>query len=113
MGSGIGGSKVGNGFAIQCIGCVVAVDGGHLIAVLTGRDGGLVDKGDLCRPERFEQVKVLDDLGVDDLMGNSRLVLFGVHPGAFDHAQADVDNVAVIHCKTGASRECGAGEEEQ
>jgi hypothetical protein len=41
------------------------------------------------------------------------LVLLGVHLAAFDQAQANVDNVAVVHCKTNASRKHGTGEEVQ
>ncbi len=113
MGSSVGGSKVGDGFAIQCNGCVAVVDGGHPIAVSTGGDGSLVDEGDLCGPEHFKQVKVLEDLVAHCPAGNPRLVLIGIHPRAFDHAQANVNNVVVVHRKTCASRKRSAGVEAQ
>ncbi len=61
------------------------------------RDGGLVHKGDLGGPKRFECVDRLDDARVDGLASNPGLVLLAVHPTLLDDAGANVDDVDVVH----------------
>ncbi len=84
------GAKVCKGLAIQCDGATVVIHGRHAIAMLQSRDACLIDKGDGVGPEPLEGVERQLDVGIHKLScifdANPRLVLFGVHPAAFDHA---------------------------
>jgi hypothetical protein len=57
--------------------------------MLQGRDAGLIDEGDGVGPEPLKGVERLFDAGQHKLPcvfdADSRLVLPGVHPAAFDH----------------------------
>ncbi len=110
MGGGVSSPKVHNGPAVGSDGAIVVIDGGHPIAVKTGRDGGLIDQGDLGGPEFLERIHVFVNAWADGLTGNPLLVLFGVHATAFDDVQADVDDVDVVHWIAGAAGEGRAGE---
>ncbi len=56
-----------------------------------------VYEGDLGCPKRFECVYRLNDAGADFLASNPGLVLFAVHPTLLDDAEANVNNIDVIH----------------
>ncbi len=74
-------------------------------------DGGLVNEGDLGGPKRFERVDHLNDAGADGLVSNPGLVLLAVHPALLDDAEANVDNVNVVHPEARASGIRSSGEE--
>jgi hypothetical protein len=82
-------------------GAAVVVHGRHAVAILQGWDARLIDEGDGVAPEPLEGVKRLLDAGICKLPcvfnTNPRLVLFSIHPTAFDHAWADVNEVALFH----------------
>jgi hypothetical protein len=84
------GAKVCKGLAIRCDGAAIVVHGCHAVAMLQGRDACLIDKGDGVGPEPLEGVERLLDVGICKLPcifdANPRLLLFGVHPTAFNHA---------------------------
>jgi hypothetical protein len=74
-------------------------------------DGGLVHEGDLGGPKHLERVNRLDDAGADCLTSNPGLVLFAVHPALLDDAEANVNNVDVVHPVASAAGVCSTGEE--
>ncbi len=84
------GAKVCKGLAVQCNEATVVVHGRHAIAMLRGWDAPLIDEGDGVGPEPLEGVERQLDVGICKLPcvfdANPCLVLFGVHPTAFDHA---------------------------
>ncbi len=57
----------------------------------------MVHEGDLGGPKWLERVNRLNDAGVDCLMSNPGLVLFAVHPASLDDAEANVDDVDIVH----------------
>jgi hypothetical protein len=83
-------TKVRKGLAVQCDGVAIVVHGCHAVAMLQGRDARLIDEGDGVGQEPLEGVKRLLDAGIRKLPcifdANPCLVLFEVHPAAFDHA---------------------------
>jgi hypothetical protein len=84
------GAKVCKGLAVRCDGAAVVVHGRHAVAMLQGRGAHLIDEGDGVGPEPLEEVERLLDAGICKLpcvfYANPCLVLFGIHPAAFDHA---------------------------
>ncbi len=70
------------------------------------RDGGLVHEGDLGSPKRFERVNRLDDAGADGLTSNPGFVFLTVHPALLDDAEANVNNVNVVHPVARAAGVC-------
>jgi hypothetical protein len=67
-------------------------------------DGGLVHEGDLGSPKHFKRVDRLNDAGADGLTSDPGLVLLAVHPTLLDNAEANVDDVDVVHLES-----CAAG----
>ncbi len=74
-------------------------------------DGGLVHEGDLGGPKHFECVNRLDNVGADSLASNSGLVLLTIHTALLDDAEANVDDVDVIHHEARAAGVHSSGEE--
>jgi hypothetical protein len=67
-------------------------------------DGGLVHEGDLGGPKLFEHVDRLDNARADGLASNPGLALLAIHPALLDNAEANVNNVDVLHLES-----CAAG----
>ncbi len=112
MCGGIRGPKVCGQLPVQCDG-VVVVHGGHPVAMHACRDGSLVHEGDLGSPKRFECVNCFNDAGVDGLTSNPGLVLLAVHPALLDDAEANVNNVNVVHFEACAAGVRSSGEEKE
>ncbi len=70
----------------------------------------MIDHGNLGGPEFLERIHVFVDAWADGLTGDPLLVIFSVHAAAFDDAQADVNDVDVIHWIAGAAGKGRAGE---
>ncbi len=96
LGGCVRGTKVGNGLAIRCASCVV-VHRCHAIVVLDGWRGHLVDEGDRLGPVVLECFDCLGNRRRFVLPHTSALVLLGVHAAAFDDAQANIDDIALLH----------------
>jgi hypothetical protein len=90
---------------------VVVVHGGHPVAMHACGDWGLVHKGDLGGPKCFEHVDHLNNAGVDGLASNPGLVLLAVHPTLLDDAEANVDDVNIVHPEAHAAGVLSSGEE--
>ena len=73
------------------------VHGGHVVPMLQGWGSCLVDECDCVGPILFEGVDRLGDRQGFILARDPIFVFLGVHPAAFDYAQADVDDVAIVH----------------
>jgi hypothetical protein len=65
--------------------------------MLRGWGSRLVDKCDYVGPIFFEGVDRLDDRRGFVLARDPIFLLLGVHPASFDDAQADVDDITIIH----------------
>ncbi len=63
----------------------------------TGGDGSLLDKGDFVGPESLEVVEGLNDVGANYLTCNLCIVFFGIHATLLDEAQANVDDIDIVH----------------
>ncbi len=74
-------------------------------------DGGLIHEGDLGGPKHLKRVNRLDDVGADCLTSDPGLVLFAIHPALLDDAEANVDDVNIVHPEARASGVHGTGEE--
>jgi hypothetical protein len=107
---GVRGAKVCKRFTVQCDQRVV-VHGGHAIPMLRGWDRRLVDECDRVDPILFEGVDHLGDWRSFILVGNPTFVFLGGHPSSLDDAQADVDDVAIVHWVAGRTR-VGSTDEE-
>ena len=79
--------------------------------MLRGWDRRLVDECDRVGPILFEGVDRLDDQRGFALARDPSFVLLGVHSTLFDDAQADVDDVAIVHRVAGRTR-VGSTDEE-
>ncbi len=110
MRGGVRSPKVCNQLPVQCDG-VVVVHGSHLISMHACGDGGLVHKGDLGSPKRLECVGRLNDAGVDCLASGPGLVLFTIRPPLLDDAEANVNDVDVVHPVALAAGVRSTGEE--
>ena len=89
----------------------VVVHGGHAIPMLHGWDRRLVDECDRVGPILFEGVDRFGDPRSFVLAGDPPFVFLGVHPASLDDAQADVDDVAIVHRVAGRAR-VGSTDEE-
>jgi len=65
--------------------------------MLQGWGSCLVDKCDRFSPIFFEGVDRLDDRRAFVLARDPIFVLLGVHPTSFDDAQANFDDVTIVH----------------
>ncbi len=65
----------------------------------------------LAAPKRFECVDHLDYAGADGLARHPGLVLLAVHPALLDDAEANVDDVNVVHPEACAAGVRSSGEE--
>jgi hypothetical protein len=74
-------------------------------------DGGLVQEGDLGSPKHFERDNRLADVRADGLASNPGLVLLAIHPALLDDAEANVNDVDIVHPETRAAGICSSGEE--
>ncbi len=71
----------------------------------------MIDEGDFVRPELLERSKRFNYLGTNRLASDPLLVLFGVHSAALDYAEADVNDVGIVHRVAGAAGVARAREE--
>jgi len=67
------------------------------VSMLQGWGSCLVDKCDRVGPIFFEGVDHPDDQQAFVLMHDPIFVFLGVHPASFDDAQADVDDIVIVH----------------
>jgi hypothetical protein len=74
-------------------------------------DGGLVHEGDLGTPKCSEHVDHLDDVGANGLASDPGLVLLAVHPSLLDNAEANVNDVNIVHFEARAAGVRSSGEE--
>jgi hypothetical protein len=65
----------------------------------------------LAAQKRFERVDCLNDVEADGLASNSGLVLLAVHPALLYDAEANVNNVDIVHPKARAAGVCSSSEE--
>jgi hypothetical protein len=107
---GTRGPEVCNRLPIQC-NRVVVVHGGHPVAMHACGDGGLVHEGDLGSPKHFECVDRFDNVGANGLASNPGLVLLALHLTLLDDAEANVNDVNVIHFESCAAGVRSSGEE--
>ena len=71
----------------------------------------MVDKGDFVHPELLEGIERLDDFGTNRLACDPLFVIFGVHSTSLDDAEADVDDVGIMHRVAGTAGVARASEE--
>jgi hypothetical protein len=90
------GTKVGEQETIQHDQHIV-VHGSYTISMLQGCNSSLVDECNHVGPIFLEGVNHLDDWWDHVLMQDPTFVLLGVHSTVLDDAQADVNDVAVVH----------------
>jgi hypothetical protein len=107
---GVRSPEVCHRLPVQCD-RVVVIHGGHPVAMHACGDGGLVHKGDHGGPKCLELVNRLNDAGADCLTSNPGLVLFAVHPASLDDAEANVNNVDIVHPAARAAKVLSTGEE--
>jgi hypothetical protein len=74
-------------------------------------DGGLVHEGDLGGPKCLECVNRLNNVGADCFTSDPGLVLFAVLPTLLDDAEANVNDVDVVHPLARAAGVRSTGEE--
>ncbi len=60
-------------------------------------DGSLIHKGDLGGPKCVEPVNHHGNAGADGLASNQGLILLAVNPASLDDAEANVEDVVIIH----------------
>ena len=79
--------------------------------MLRGWDRRLVDECDRVGPILFEGVDRFGDRRSFVLAGDPPFVFLGVHPASLDDAQADVDDVMIVHRVAGRAHVGSANEE--
>jgi len=90
------GAKVCEQFAVGCDQHII-VHGSHAVSMLRGWGSCLIDECDHAGLIFFEGVDRFSDWRGLILTGDPFFVFFGVHSASFDDAQADVDDVVIIH----------------
>jgi hypothetical protein len=93
---GIRGTKVCEQVTIQHDQHVV-VHCGHTISMLQGQDSSLVEECNCVNPIFLEGVDCIEDQWDCVLMQDPIFILLGIHSTALDDAQANVDDVMVVH----------------
>ncbi len=89
----------------------VIIHGSHSVTMLGGQDSSLIDKCNRVGPILLEGVDCLDNWWDPVLTQDPFFVLLGVHSTMLDDAQANINDVTVLHwvaCSAGVG---GAGEE--
>jgi hypothetical protein len=74
-------------------------------------DSILIHEGDFGGPKCFECVNRLDNAGADGLTSDPGLVILAVHPALLDNAEANVNDVDVIHVESCVAGVRSSGEE--
>jgi hypothetical protein len=85
------------------VACTRLVHSGHAVSMLQGWDSHLVDECNCVGPIFLEGVDHLDNQQDRIFAQDPFFLLIGIHPTVLDDAQADVNDVAIIHwvaCRT-------------
>ena len=96
MRGGVRGAEVLERFAVGCDRRII-VHGGHVVSMLKGWGSCLVDECDCLGTIFFEGIDHFSDGRGLVLAGDPNFVFFGVHSTSVDDAQANVDDIAIIH----------------
>ncbi len=75
----------------------VIIHGGHSVTMLQGQDSSLIDKSNHVGPIFLEGVDRLGDWWDHVLARDPVFVLLGVHSTMLDDAQANINDITVIH----------------